>query len=159
MFQDSRGRFESNPARIITAELVVGLHPVEFIAKVATALDMKGGWDEHPDLVYSIAREAAEAWASVAHADKLRRAQSRPKGAVARVGSAKEEKTAGIGRGGQRSSARFGDSKPRGSCWNCGKEGHRTADCTIKRKLGPPGGQQQTAAQPGGATSGQQFSF
>ena len=33
------------------------------------------------------------------------------------------------------------------------------ADCTTKRKSGPPGGQQHPTAQPGGATSGQQASF
>ena len=73
--------------------------------------------------------------------------------------SAKEEKRAAVGRGRQGSNARSGDSKPRDSCWNYGKEGHRMADCTTKRKLGSPGGQQQATAQPGGATSGQQFSF
>ena len=109
--------------------------------------------------MYSVAREAAEAWATVEQADKLRRVQSRPKGAVARVGSAEEEKTAGVGRGGQRSNARSDDSKSRGSCWNCGKEGHRMANCTTKRKSGPPGGQQQATIQPGDATSGQQSSF
>ena len=85
VFRDSRGRFKSDPAHIITAELVAGLNPPEFKTKVATALDMKESWKEHPDLVYSVAREAAEAWAAVEHADKLRRVQSRPKGAVART--------------------------------------------------------------------------
>ena len=33
------------------------------------------------------------------------------------------------------------------------------ANCPIKRKSGPPGGQQQVTAGPGGATSGQQSSF
>ena len=92
VFRNFRGRFKSGPACIITAELVAGLHPPEFKTKVATALDMKGSWREHPYLVYSVAREAAEAWATVEQADKLRRTQSRAKGAVARVGSAKEEK-------------------------------------------------------------------
>ena len=103
-----------------------------FTTKVATALNMKGCWKEHPDLVYSVAREVAETWKTVEQADKLRRVQSRPKGAVARVGSAKEEKEAVGGRGGQGSNAHSGDSKPRGSCWNCGK----------------------AIAQSGGATSG-----
>ena len=92
--------------------------------------------------MYSFGREAAEVWGTVKQADKLRRVQSRPKGAVARVGSVKEGKGAVVGLGGQGSSARSGDSKPRGTCWNYGKEGHRMADCTIKRKSGPPGGQQ-----------------
>ena len=83
VFRDSRGRFKSGPAHIITVELTAGLHPPEFKTKVATARDMKGSWKEHPDLVYSVAREAAEAWATVEHADKLRRVQSRRKGAVA----------------------------------------------------------------------------
>ena len=48
------------------------------------------------DLVDSVARKAAEAWTTVEQADKLRRVQSRSKGAVARVGSDKEEKTAVI---------------------------------------------------------------
>ena len=60
VFRDSRGRFNSGPARIITAELVAGLHPPEFKTIFATALDMKGSWKEHPDLVYLVAREAAE---------------------------------------------------------------------------------------------------
>ena len=90
VFRDSRGRFKSGPAHTITAELVAGLNPPEFKTKVATALDMKGSLKEHRDLVYSVAREAAEAWATVEQAGKLRRVQSRPKGAVARVGSAKE---------------------------------------------------------------------
>ena len=38
---------------------------------------------------------------TVEQADKLRRVQSRPKGAVARMGSAKEKKGAVVGRGGQ----------------------------------------------------------
>ena len=50
--------------------------------------------------MYSVAREAAEAWATVEQADKLRCVQSCPKRAVARVGSAKEEKAAVVGRGG-----------------------------------------------------------
>ena len=132
VFRDSRGRFKSGPAHIITAELVAWLNPPEFKTKVVTALDLKVGWKEHQDLVYSVAREAAEAWATVEQADKLRRVQSRPKGALARVGSAKEEKGAVVGQGGQGSSTRSGDSKSRGSCWNCGK-GHRMADCTTKR--------------------------
>ena len=33
------------------------------------------------------------------------------------------------------------------------------ADCTTKRKSGPPGGQQQATAGSGGATFGQQSSF
>ena len=155
VFRDSRGRFKSGPAHIITAELVVGLSPPEFKTKVATALDMKGCWKEHPDLVYSVTQEAAEAWANVEQADKLRYVQSRPKDTVARVGSAKKEKGAVEVRGGQGSSARSGNSKPRGSCWNCEKEGHGMTDCTTKCKLVPPGGQQQATAQPGGATSGQ----
>ena len=109
--------------------------------------------------MYSVARETVEAWATVEQADKLRCVQSRPKGAVARVGSAKEEKGVVVGRGGQGSSARSGDSKSRGSCWNCGKKSHRMADCTTKRKTGPPGGQQQATAGPGVATSGQQSSL
>ena len=60
--------------------------------EVATALDMKGSWKENPDLVFSVVREAAEAWATVEQADKLSYVRSRAKGAVARVGSAKEEK-------------------------------------------------------------------
>ena len=75
---------------------------------------------------------------TVEQADKLRRVQSRPKGAVARVGSAKEENGAVVGQGGQGSSARSGDSKPRGSCGKCGKGGHRMADSTTKRKVGTP---------------------
>ena len=61
VFRDSRGRFKSGPAHIITAEMAAGLNPPEFKTKVATALDMKRCWKEHPDLVYSVAREAAEA--------------------------------------------------------------------------------------------------
>ena len=68
------------------------------------------------------------------------------------MGIAKEEKAAGVGRGGQRSNARCDDSGTRGSCWNCGKEGHRIGDRTTKWKSGPPGGQQQAIAQSGGAT-------
>ena len=109
--------------------------------------------------MYSVAREAAEAWATVEQADKLCRVQSCPKVAVARMDSAREEKGAVVGRGGQGLSARSGDSKPRGSCWNCGNEGHRMADCTTKRKSSHPGGQQQTTAHPDVATSGQQSSF
>ena len=83
--------------------------------------------------MYLVAREATEAWATVDQVDKLGRVQSRPKGAVARVGSAKDERGAVVGRGGQGSSACSGDSEPRGSCWNCGKEGHRMADCSTWR--------------------------
>ena len=101
---------------------------------------MKGCWKEHPDLVYSVAREAVGAWATVEQADKLRGIQSCPKGAVARADNAKEEKGVLVGRGGQRSSAHSGDSKPRGSCRNCGKEGHRMAHCTTNRKSWPPEG-------------------
>ena len=80
----------------------------------------------------SVSREAAEAWATVEQEDKLRCVQSRAKGAVARVGSAKEERIAGVGHDEQGSSARSGDLKPCGSCWSCGKEGHRMADCTSR---------------------------
>ena len=38
-------------ARHITAELVAGSHPPGFKTKVVTALDIKGSWKEHPDLV------------------------------------------------------------------------------------------------------------
>ena len=115
------------------------LHPPEFKTKVATALDMEGSWKEHPDLMYSVAREAAEAWATSAEADKLRRVQSRAKSAVARVGSARGGEAAVAGRGGQGSGACSGDLKPHGSGWNCGKEGHRIADCATKRKSGLQG--------------------
>ena len=84
---------------------------------------------------------AAETVVTVELADKLRRVQFRAKGAVARFRSAKEDKSAGAGRGEQRSNARSGGSKPRSSCWNYRKKGHRTADCTTKRKSGPPRGQ------------------
>ena len=60
-FRDSRGRYKSSPAHIITAELVVGLNPPAFKAEVATAFDIKRFWKEHSDLVYSVAREAAKA--------------------------------------------------------------------------------------------------
>ena len=80
---------------------MAGLHPPEFKTKVTAALDMKACWKEHPDIVYSVAREATEAWATVEQAEKLPRVQSRPKGAVARVGSAKEEKGEVVGRGEQ----------------------------------------------------------
>ena len=113
MFRDSRGRFKTGPAHIIMMELVAVLKLSELLTEVATALDIKGCWKEHPDLVYTVAREAAEAWATIEQADKFRRVQSHPKGAVARVGSAKEEKRAAVRRGGQGSSARSGDSKPR----------------------------------------------
>ena len=96
VFRDSRGRSKTGPARLITVDLVAGLSPPEFKTMVATALDMKRAWKERLDLVYSVAREAAEAWTTVEQADKLCRVQSRSKGAVARVGSAKEEKTAVI---------------------------------------------------------------
>ena len=142
VFRHSRGKLKNSPAHIIMAKLVAGLNPPDFKATVTTVLALKGCWKEHPGLVYSVAREAAEAWVTVEQADKLRRVQSRPKGAVARVGSAKEEEGAVVGRGGQESSARSGDSKPRGSCWNCGKECHRMTECTTKRRSGPPGGQQ-----------------
>ena len=65
----------------------------------------------------------------------------------------------GVGRGDQGLGFRSHDSKPRKSCWNCRKEGHRMADCTTKRKSGPPGGQEKAPAQRGAATSGQQSSF
>ena len=42
VFRDSRDRVKSDSAHIITAELVAGLNPPEFKAKVATALDMNG---------------------------------------------------------------------------------------------------------------------
>ena len=53
---------------------------------------MKGSCKKHPNFVYSVAREAAEARATFKQDDKLLRIQSRAKGAVVRVGSAKEEK-------------------------------------------------------------------
>ena len=130
---------------------MAGLYPPEFETKVATVLDLQGCWKDHPDIVHLVAREAAEGGATVEQTDKLRRVQSRPKGAIARVGSAKEEKGEVIGQGGQGSRTRSGDSKSRGSCWNCGKESHRMADCTTKRKSGPPAEQQQATTQPGGA--------
>ena len=65
MFRDSRGRFKNGPAHIITVELVAGLHPANNKTKVVTVLDMKESWKEHQDLVYSVAGEAAEAWATV----------------------------------------------------------------------------------------------
>ena len=153
VFGDSRGRFNISLACIITAELVAGLHLPEFKTKVATALDMKGSWKKNPDPWYSVAREAVESWATVEKADKLCRVQSRTKGAVRRLDSAKEKKPAVVrrgDRGDQGLSARSGDSKPRGSCRNYGKEGHRMANCTTKRKSWPPGGQQQATAQPYG---------
>ena len=159
VFRDYRGRFKSGPAHSTTAEMVAGLNPTEFRTKVATAPDMKRCWKEHPELVYSVSRKATEGWATVEQADKFRRVQSCPKGALAQVGSAKEENGAVVGPGGQGSSTRSGNLKPRGNCWNCGKEGHRMADCTTKRKSEPPGGQQNATAGPGGATSGQQSSF
>ena len=99
MFRDSCGRFKNGPAHINTAELVAGFSPPEFKTKMATFLDMKGSWKEHPDLVYSVAREAVEAWANVEQVDKPRRVQSRPKVAVARVGSEKEKQGAVVRRG------------------------------------------------------------
>ena len=42
VFRHPCGRFNSDPARVITVELVAGLNPPEFKIKVATALDMKG---------------------------------------------------------------------------------------------------------------------
>ena len=109
--------------------------------------------------MYSVRREAVEAWVTVEQADKLSRVQSLPKCDVARVGSAKEKEGAVVEQGRQGSTARSGDSKPRDSCWNCGKESRGMTDYTTKRKSGPPGGQQQATAQPGGATSGQRSSF
>ena len=92
VFRDSHGRFESGSANTITVELVAGLHPPSVKTKVATTFDIKGCWKEHQVVVCSIAREAAEVWATAEQADKLRRVQSRPEGAVAQVISDKEEK-------------------------------------------------------------------
>ena len=64
-----------------------------------------------------------------------------------------------VGQTGQGSRARSGVSKPRGSYWNCGKDGHRMVNCTTKRKSGPPGKPQQTTAESGATTSGQQSSL
>ena len=125
---------------------MAGLDPPEFKTKVATDLDMKGCWKEHPDLVYSVVQEASEVWATVEQVDKLHRVQPCPKGAVAQVGNTKENKEAVVGRDGQASNARSGDSKPRGSCWTCGEKGHRMADCTTKGKSRPPGGKQPATA-------------
>ena len=61
VFRDCRGRFNSGPVRIITVELVAGLHPPEFKTKVPTALDKKGRRKKYPDLAYSVGREAEEA--------------------------------------------------------------------------------------------------
>ena len=77
VFGESRGCFFDGLACIITVELMVGLHPPEFKAKVATALEMKGSWKEHPDLLYSVAREVAEAWETAEQADRLRCRASR----------------------------------------------------------------------------------
>ena len=52
--------------------------------------------------MYSVAREAAKAWATVEQVDQFRRVQSHPKGVVERVGSTEEEIGAVVGRGGQR---------------------------------------------------------
>ena len=65
VFRYSHGSVKSGPAHIITAESLAGLHPPDFKTKVATALDMKENWKEHPGLVYSVAQEAAKAWATV----------------------------------------------------------------------------------------------
>ena len=119
VFRDFRSRFKSGPVHIITVELVAGLNPPEFKIKVSTVLDIKGGWKKDPDFVYSVVREAAEAWVTVEPADKLRRVQSHPKAAVERVGSDKEEKGEVVERVGQGMNPRSGDSKPSGSCWNC----------------------------------------
>ena len=73
-------------------EMIAGLHTPEFKTKVVTVLDIRGSWKDHPDLVYSVTREAAETWVTVEQADKVRRVQSRVKGAIARVGSAEEAK-------------------------------------------------------------------
>ena len=132
---------------------------MESNTKVTTALDTKGSLKKRPDLVYSITREESEAWETVQQADKLCCVQYHAKSAVARAGSARDAKTAGVGRSGQGSSAHSGDLKSRGSCWSRGKEGHPMAECTTKWKSGPRGGQQQTTAQFDGATSGQQSSF
>ena len=128
VLRGSRGRLKSGPVHIITAELVARLNPPEFKTKVATALDMKRCWKERPDIVYSVAHETTEASAAVEQPDKLRYDQSRPKGAVSRVGRAKEEKGAVVGRVGQGSSACSGDSQSRGSCCNWGQEGHMQDD-------------------------------
>ena len=133
VFRHFRDRFRSGPAHIITGELVAELNLPEFKTKVATALDMKGSWKEDPDIVYSVAREAAEGWETVEQANKIRRAQSRTNGTVARVGSAKDRKRAVVGRGGQWSGARSGDSKPRESCWNCRKE--RSQDGRLRDQV------------------------
>ena len=53
---------------------------------------MKRSWKGHPDLVYSVTREAAEAWATVEQADKLSCVQSRAKGAFVRVEIARRKK-------------------------------------------------------------------
>ena len=100
VFRDSCGRFlKKGSAHTNTTELVAGFNPPELKTKMATFLDMKRSWKKHPDLVYSVAREAVEAWTTVEQADKLRRVQSRPKVAVARVGSDKEKQGAAVGRG------------------------------------------------------------
>ena len=54
VFRDSRRRFKSGPAHIITAELVAGLQSPEFQIKEAIALDMKGSMQQlDPETLYS----------------------------------------------------------------------------------------------------------
>ena len=101
-----------------------------------------GSTKENPDLLYSVARQVAKAWVTVEHADKLRRVQSRPNGAVEWVGSVQKDQRAVEERGGQGSSVPSSGLKLGGSCWKCGKEGQRMADCMAKRKLLLPGGHQ-----------------
>ena len=52
-----------------------GVTPPEFKTKVATALDIKRSWKEHPNIVHLVLRQAVDAWETVEQADKLRRVQ------------------------------------------------------------------------------------
>ena len=92
VFRGFRGRFKRSPTCIITAELVVGLHRPEFKIKAATTLDMKRSWKEYPDIVYSVAREAAKTRATFEQVNRFCCIQSRAKGAVGRVDIAEEIK-------------------------------------------------------------------
>ena len=64
------GVVQEGPSRVITGVFMAGLHPPEYKTRVENAPQMRAGWTDDPDVMFEVAKEAAEEWRVVKQADK-----------------------------------------------------------------------------------------
>ena len=139
---------------MITGAFMAGLHPPEYKIRVENAFQMRAGWKNDPDVVFEVAKQAAEECCIVEQADKHREQQLHDKSASSggKVSNASKDSRSEGARFGAEASGSGSNFKGvrsiQGECWHCGMQGHMMQHCPARKQSAPgQGGKSQGNSQ------------